>query len=130
MPRYMQQEPFQELDRIFAREEDQMSEESFWLYFDIKEGISGSSLLEKLGNGTVSPDVVAWICGKVGCEQHALEQVAISGLRDGLVEEFFDTPEVLKGFHECVRGNSWRNCFGEFFERILWYLAAPTRERT
>ena len=130
MPRYYNYRDFQILDRIIERDDGVRPNETFWLYFDIKDGMCGSTVMRKLRNGDISEEVVDWMSERIGCGRQAIENVNIMKFGDDVIDAFFESPEVLSGFHECVRTERWREAFGQFFEEILWFLAAPGRQRT
>ena len=130
IPRYRDYRDFDVLDQIMRQDRDVERSDMFWLYFDIKEGMCGTKLQEKVLEGALSNVAVDWICGKVRCERQNLSEVEISGFGQNVVEAVLENYEALGKFHTCVRGEYWRNVYGEYFEKILWYLAAPSRERT
>ena len=129
MPRFRNHSSFGKLDEVMG----DLSEEDghcFWLHFDIKEGIDGKKLRKKLDDGEVSADVIEWVCAKIGSSGSALEEVRIDGFGLGIIDAFFGSQEAIKGFHSFVRSEHWRRLFGGYFEDLLWYFAAPLRNRT
>ena len=130
IPQYRLYRHYRIMDRIL--EEDEMSKpgNTFWLYFDIKSGLNGTRVLEKRQTESVSEDVVSWICDKVGCSREGLENLHIGGLGDNVVNMFLECNEALAEFHRVVRGERWREAFGGYFEKCLWFLVAPPSERT
>ena len=127
---YSSYQHFDKLDELFLQVGCTKSENCFWQYFDIKKGIDGSELKTKLENGNISVDVLNWICEKVGCEHETIQRINIPGFKDGVVDDFLTNGEALGDFHKFVRSDCWQSMFGAYFERLLWYFAAPTRIRT
>ena len=121
---------FAELDRIVSQVGYVRKEDCFWQYFDIKEGLCGQVLVKLMDQDEISRDVVEWICGRVGCETEELESVQIDGFGDRVVKLFLGSPEALAGFHGFVRSDYWRSVYAGFFERLLWFFAAPRAVRT
>ena len=53
IPQYARYGDFDELDRITGRDEDAKSDDKFWLYFDVKEGLSGEKVLNKFAQSEI-----------------------------------------------------------------------------
>ncbi len=121
---------FAELDRIVAQVGCVRKEDCFWQYFDIKEGLCGEELMKLLGGEKISQDVIEWICGRVGCDIEELASVQIDGFGDRVVKLFLGSPQALAGFHEFVRSEYWQSMYAGFYERLLWFCAAPRAVRT
>ena len=121
---------FRELDQLVSEAECVEPNSCFWQYFDIKKGISGEKIARKKANGEISADVLHWICETVGLEPETVDECRIAGFGSDVVGAFFASHEALSGFHRFVRSEYWRCTFGAYFERLLWYFAAPTQIRT
>ena len=121
---------FDKLDAMIDQDGCVASDSCFWQYFDIKHGVRGSVLAEKRAKGDISIDVLDWICEKIGVQPEDVEGCCISGFGMNVVDNFLSNREALKGFHKFVRSDYWRFMFGAYFERLLWYFAAPTGSRT
>lgn len=103
--------------------------ECFWLYFDLKNGINGESLLSKEQNGQLSTEAVDWICDKLTITRAELSKVDVSGFGSNIAKLFLDSPAALRTFHDFCRTEYWKRIFLPKFDEALWYFAAPVRER-
>ena len=130
MENYRNYAHFNKLDEIVCQHGCISPDNCFWKYFDIKEGINGEGLKEKLNKGKISDEVFNWICGKIGCEPEEIERNSIDGFGNGVINAFFSSPQALCGFHKFVRSEFWRGAFGDYFEKLLWFFAAPKCVRT
>ena len=124
---YSSYEHFDKLDKLFSQIKCTTPEDCFWLYFDIKKGIKG---LELKDNENISVNVRNWICDRVECNYDAIDQICIPGFGGRTVNVLLANKEALGDFHKFVRSDYWQSMFGSYFERLLWYFAAPTRVRT
>ena len=130
LPQYRAYPHSAELDGIVCQNEATQAEECFWQFFDVKKGLSGIQVKQLWVNGTLSMDAIQWICGKIGCEVTEIEGKRLKGFGDRVIQAFSQNHEALSGFHEFVRSNYWRCVYGNFFEILLWYFAAPKPVRT
>ena len=130
IPQYRLYPHYQLIERILRRDEMTEPSNAFWLYFDVKSGLTGTRVLEKHQNGCISQEVVSWICDKVGCSREGLEHLHIGRFEGRVVNVFLECNEALAEFHRVVRGERWREAFGGYFEEVLWFLVAPPSERT
>lgn len=128
---YPEYEYFDELDRILARDGEETEVGlGFWQYFDVKNGLDGKKIMEKAKAGGASEETVRWIGDRLGCGRDQIEDVFIGGFGAGAVRRFLDCPEALSGFRAFTRSGGWKSGFGDYFEGLLWFLAAPVRSRT
>lgn len=120
---------FDRLDGLISQNEQIPPEECLWLYFDIKEGICGRKLKELSDKNKISDESISWICKKIGCELQEIEQIKVDGFGKGVITSFFDSHEALSRFHHFVRSEYWLFAFHDYFDKILWFFAAPKPNR-
>ena len=130
MEEYSNYPHFDKLDQSVSQVGSVLADTCLWQYFDVKEGIHGVSLKSKMNSGDISYNVLAWICEKIGREPENIENYSVKGFGDGVVKAFLSCPEALSGFHKFVRSDYWQFAFGNYFERLLWFFAAPNANRT
>lgn len=97
----------------------------FWMYFDIKDGLDGKKLAQKVNDGQLSEDSLQWICSKLGCEVEDAATLNIDGFGPRVVRNFLRDQNSLRAFHQFTRTQYWRNLFLDHFESLLWFFAAP-----
>lgn len=129
MENYRNQENFEKLDSIVKEREGITEDKNFWLYFDVKNGLNGAKLSALYGDGNVSLETITWICDRTGCNVNSIDEVHIDGFGKNVIAEFLSSPRALSGFHKFVRTEYWRRLFVMFFEKLLWYFAAPESAR-
>lgn len=124
-------EHFDKLDEVFAREHgDADTEKNFWQYFDIKKGIDGEKMQGKFNNGSISEETYCWVSNKLGCASDEIQWVVVGGFGENVLQRFLENPDALKRFHAFTRTDCWRDRFGGYFNKLLWFFAAPVRTRT
>lgn len=121
---------FDRLDNVVSQDWSSSNGNLLWEYFDVKDGLRGEHLLELLEVGSISREGVEWICSRLGCDAVAIGGEEIKGFGERIVEAFFGSNESLARFHQFVRSKYWRCMYGEFFDLLLWYFAAPQLVRT
>lgn len=122
---------FEKLDEILARERgDRETENDFWQYFDIKNGINGKKLRSRLEGGSVSVNTVCWISHKVGCGSEEIEHVCLDGFGQNILQRFLEDQDARRRFQLFARTECWRERFGGYLGELLWFFAAPNRSRT
>lgn len=117
------------LGRIVSQDQVPQDHDCFWLFFDIKEGLCGATLASKRQSGHISEDTFQWLLDKLDIDEENLQQTTIEGFGDGIVQKFLNCHLSLKKFHEFTRTDYWKGLFLEPFELLLWFFAAPPRER-
>ena len=121
---------FDRLDKLVNQNRLGQQEDCLWMYFDIKDGIDGRVLKSKLDHRKISIGVLQWICTKIDCEVDDIEEQKLDGFGNRVVQSFLSDPEALSGYHKFVRTDYWSLVFGDFFEKLLWFFAAPKSSRT
>ena len=129
MEAYQGYQHFELLDGLISQKGHVPPEECFWQYFDIKKGVCGRKLKKMFDNGEISPESISWICNKIGCKLQEIDQFNVDGFGEGVIKSFFASVSTLTGFHSFVRSKYWSFAFRDYFDRIIWFFAAPTRDR-
>ena len=130
LPNVSDQNGISDLDTLFLENLEEDVDNCFWLYFDIKKGLDGSQLMDKLESKGISETVVDWICQKIDCSKSELAERQIRGLGEGVIKGFLKDGEALGSFHQYVRSNDWQCMFGDYLEKLVWYFVAPRQNRT
>ncbi|HCQ58777.1 hypothetical protein [uncultured Roseovarius sp.] len=117
------------LDRVAVQDDSVDAGTCFWLHFDVKNGLCGETIIEKREAGHLSEASVTWIQARLGLNDQDFRSVKIDGFGEEIVDKFLSSPAALRKFHTFTRTNYWKSLFLERFEELLWYFAAPARER-
>ncbi len=120
---------FPKLDAKVKQSGELDIDQCFWQHFDVKEGLNGSGVYAKYENGLLSEESFNWICQRLGCTEAEINSVSIDGFGASIVRVFLACDQALKGFHQFTRTQYWQHLFLQYFERILWFFAAPPAER-
>lgn len=117
------------LSPLINQEREIADEDCLWLFFDIKYGIDGSKIVDKLQRGLISAQSVEWLCQRLDIELAGLTQLVVAGWGDTFAARFLESNEALANFHKFVRGSYWRTVFQPVFSRLLWFFCAPRADR-
>jgi hypothetical protein len=96
--------------------------ESYWLYFDVKQGqnpdrLAGDSPLDR-----------AWIESKLSLVGLANNTVNLDGFGGTIIHQLLQTNFSMARFRDAIRTPKWRAMFGEMFAQLLWIcICAPRR---
>jgi len=117
------------LDAAVSEDGELDLSDNFWMHFDIKAGLDGEELVTKVSRGQLSGESLQWICSKVGCEVEDATTLNIDGFGPNVVQNFLRDENALRNFHRFTRMQYWKNLFLDHFETLLWFFAAPVRDR-
>lgn len=117
------------LSPLINQDREIVDEDCLWLFFDIKCGIDGSKIVDKLQRGLLSEQSVEWLCQRLGIELAGLTGLVVAGWGETFVARFLDNNEALANFHKFVRSSYWRTVFQPVFSRLLWFFCAPKADR-
>ncbi|MBN8180990.1 hypothetical protein [Roseibium aggregatum] len=119
-----------ELELIVKQNTSADAENCFWLFFDLKNGVSGTKILDKIDQGLKQRSVGQWIASRLGCSYQDLKYKNINGVGKNIIEKFLSTKEAQNEYIEFSKTEYWRSAFLAQFESLLWYLAATMPVRT
>lgn len=117
------------LESLISQKERKAPSECLWLYFDIKKGVDGKKISDKVAAGKKDREVIAWLAQKANTVEDDFEGLRISGIGGTIVDHFLECDAAKEEYIEFSRSDYWSHIFLGHFERILWFLAAPTRLR-
>jgi hypothetical protein len=112
------------LSQVMQAQGDCASEDCFWLYFDIKRGIS--SMLPCLNTQGKSD----WACRKLGVNVGALGGLELAGFGDGVIAEFLHNEPAQADFFRFSRTPYWAIHFSDWIRRVLWIVCGRVALRT
>lgn len=98
--------------------------ESFWLFFDIKEGLSSEKL------GLMNENQRDWIQQRLAVAGSFRGEWVYPAYGKKVVPLLLDSGLAMSDFRKLVRAVKWRSVFGEFFDKILWFGAAGAKFNT
>lgn len=119
-----------ELERVVKQNTSADAENCFWLFFDLKNGVSGAKILEKIDKGIKQKSVGQWLASHLGCSYQDLKNKNVNGVGRNISEKFLATKEAKKEYVEFTKTEYWKTAFLSQFENLLWYLAATMPVRT
>jgi hypothetical protein len=112
------------LHQVMEAQGDCETDDCFWLYFDIKRGIS--EMMSHL-NTEVKID---WACRKLGVDRNGLAWHEISGFGDGVIASFFNDNKAQAEFFQFSRRQYWASHFSDWIRKILWIVCGRVALRT
>jgi hypothetical protein len=93
-------------------------EASFWLFVDLKEGVSSKSI-GKMTN----EDDRRWIQDKLSLIGLSLDHQDLQGYGDKVFDQIESDGHYLSELRMHTRRNDWRAIFADFMEELLWIFA-------
>lgn len=117
------------LSPLIDQDREIVDEDCLWLFFDVKCGIDGNKIVDKLQRGLKSTQSVEWLCQRLGIGLAELAGLVVPGWGDTFASRFLENSEALANFHRFVRGSYWRTVFQPVFNRLLWFFCAPKADR-
>jgi len=114
------------LEQGIQAQGDVLQGDCLWLYFDVKEGVTGELLLKKCP-GEKSQE---WLRSKYlyGATTR-LEEVSFPGFGDSVINTILNSGPALKELHSFLRSTYWKKHLHPFFEEVAWYLVGERRAR-
>ncbi len=97
--------------------------QSFWLYFDIKEGYDS----EKTESISDEQDR-KWLIGKVKSVQPTGENVSFRGFGPNVIQQIVQTHTVHGDLRKMLRSPKWWDVFGDYISYLIWLGAALPKE--
>jgi hypothetical protein len=109
------------VDKMKSKEDDPFGVDSFWRYFDVKNGIDNSTL-EKL-----SGEPLEWLVGKLRLLEVDESTVNIAGFGDRVIPSFLGEVKKYDLVSKLISHNRyWVSAFREMFEALVWFfVGAP-----
>ncbi|MGJ5041883.1 MULTISPECIES: hypothetical protein [unclassified Bradyrhizobium] len=100
------------------------STDAFWLYFDLKEGVS----VEKVNR--LNDAERDWLTGKLSLVGIDPAHVSIPGYGENIIKQLFESNRLLGEYRDAVQHRSWRDVFDHFISEMVWIFAGAPRVRT
>ena len=98
--------------------------EAFWLFFDVKEGLSSDEIL------SLSKDGREWIGQRLNVAGAFSGEWRYSGYGSSVVPQLLEDNRALDEIRKRIREPTWWKVFGEVFSDIVWFGAASKRLNT
>jgi hypothetical protein len=96
-------------------------EEYFWLFFDLKEGMSAARFAK------LAPDDKAWLDAKLNLCGVKAADLNIGGYGDSIIRQIFADNKFVGELAKLTRRQNWRTVFSPFLEEVLWILVSTSR---
>lgn len=112
------------LHQVMETQGNSEADDCFWLYFDIKHGIS--AMVPHLN----TEEKTEWACRKLGVDGNGLASLELSGFGDGVIASFFNDEIAQAEFFRFSRTQYWAFHFSEWIRKILWIVCGRVALRT
>jgi hypothetical protein len=90
----------------------------FWLYFDVKNGMSSEDANSILGSDRI------WISARLQAAGITEDNWKHCGYGDKIIALLRSDNSALSQLRKAVRDNKWMSVFSGLFLRMLWFFAA------
>ncbi|MDW5316505.1 hypothetical protein [Rhizobium sp. PL01] len=110
----------------FTNKSDTEDSANPWLYFDIKDGISGKVFLSKAHASSTRE----WVRTAFSQPGGSFDDLNLPGFGPNIMRQFLDSGPAMRDFKTHMLSPYWGNVFGGVFEQMLWYFASDKRRST
>jgi hypothetical protein len=96
----------------------------FWLFFDLKEGLTGERIEQLEGNEK------GWIEAKLRLIGLDLDQVSLGGYGDRMFAQLSAENRFWDELRKLTRERRWGDIFDIFLTELIWCFISPVKVRT